>query len=78
MHKKVNIDQPNGAVGMNMDDFSMPMPMDFGHGLPYGMGGQGSTGSGYPDIPGEATMDVDVNQLDWTTIDWNPMYARGW
>lgn len=77
-----NIERPNGAVGMNIDDFSMPMQMDFGgHGLLYGMGGQGSAGSGpggYPDIPGQAMMDVDVNQLDWTTIDWNPMHAQGW
>jgi hypothetical protein len=46
----------------------MHMLMDFGgHNLPYGMGGQGSAGSGpdgYPDILGQATVGVDVNQLD--------------
>ena len=77
-----NLEQPTGAAGMNIDDFSMPMPMDFGgYGLSYGMGGQGSTGLepwGYPDVPGQPTMDVDVNHLDWTTMDWNLMRARGW
>lgn len=77
-----NIEQANGAVGINIDEFPMPMPMDFGgHGLPNGTGGQGSTGSGpcgYPDILEQATMDVDMNQFDWTTIDWNSMHARGW
>ncbi|KAL2215030.1 fungal-specific transcription factor domain protein [Thermoascus aurantiacus ATCC 26904] len=77
-----NIEQPSGAAGINMDEIPMPMPMEFGgHGLSYGTGGQGSTGpgpGGYPDIPGQATMDVDMNQFDWTTIDWNLMHARGW
>jgi hypothetical protein len=60
----------------------MPMLMGFGgYSLPYGMGGHGSAGSGpegYPDILGQATVDVDVNQLDWTTIHWYLMHARGW
>ena len=77
-----HIEQPDGAVGMNADDFSMPMPMDFGHhGLLYGMERQGSAGSGpagYPDITEQATMEVDVKQLDWTGIDWSPMHGRGW
>lgn len=75
-----NVEQPNGAVNINIDEFPTPTPMDFGdHGLSYGTKGQGSTDSGpsgYPDIP--ATMDFDMNQFDWTTIDWNLMHSRGW
>ncbi|KAL9075032.1 MAG: hypothetical protein Q9157_004167 [Trypethelium eluteriae] len=78
-----NTEQPNVAVGMDLDDFSKSMPMDFGdQGLLYGMGGQGLAESGlmdYTDMIGQATMDVDVNnQLNWTTIDWNSMQGRGW
>ena len=72
-------EQPNSALGMNMNDSSMPVPMDFGgHGLLYGMGWQLPAGlgpGGYPDIFPEATMEVDVDQLDWTTVDWNSMQA---
>ena len=74
-------EQPKDAVGMNIDDFLMPLPMDFGgNSPPYYMGWKGSGGSGpmsYPDIPGQALMEVDVNHLDWTTIDWNLMHAKG-
>ncbi|KAK9319080.1 C6 zinc finger domain protein [Lipomyces orientalis] len=77
-----NIERPNGAVGINSDEFPMPMPIDFGgHGPSYGTLEQGSTGSGpwgYPDIPWQATTDVDMNQFDWTAIDWNSMHARSW
>ena len=65
--------QPNSTLDMSADDFSIPMQMDFGGlGLPYDLGGQDSAGlghGGYPDLLREFTMDVDVNQLDWTTID---------
>ncbi|KAL9090538.1 MAG: hypothetical protein Q9165_005299 [Trypethelium subeluteriae] len=76
-------EQSNVAAGMNLDDFPTSMPMDFGDQvLLYGMGGQGLAGlgpMGYPDMTGQASMDVDVNnQLNWTTIDWNSMHARGW
>lgn len=77
-----NIEQPSSAIGINIDEFPMLKPMDFGgHGLSYGTGGQGSTDSrpqDYPDIPEQATMDIDINQFDWTTIDWNSIHARGW
>ena len=74
-----NTDQPNGTMGMNFDDFSVPMPMDFGgYGQSYGMGGQGLGPGGYPDNSGQVPMNFEVNHLEWTTIDWNPMRARGW
>lgn len=75
-------EQPNGAVSMTIDHYPMSMPMDFGgHGLLYGMGGQGFAGSGlgdYPDIPGQNTMEIDVNPLDWATIDWTTHHGGGW
>lgn len=80
--QKSNIDQPKDVEDMNSDNFSMPMPMDFGgHDLLYSDGGQGSTdpGSmGFPEIPGQAAMEVDIDQLDWGAIDWNSMLGHGW
>ena len=77
--QRSNIEQ-NSAGSMNIDH--LPMPMDFGgHGLSYDMEGQGSTNLGpgrYPDVSGLATTETDVNQVDWTTTDWNLMHARGW
>ncbi|KAF2815350.1 uncharacterized protein BDZ99DRAFT_378049 [Mytilinidion resinicola] len=76
-----NIEQAHDAPGINVDNLTMPVPMDFGgYGLMYGLDAQCSAGSvlkGYYDIPGQAPMDLDMNQLDWTTMDWNPMHARG-
>ncbi|KAK9337314.1 hypothetical protein LIPSTDRAFT_57140 [Lipomyces starkeyi NRRL Y-11557] len=68
--------QPNGATDMGINNFLMSMPMGFGsHSLLYSMGGQASyavTGPGaYPDMPGLAPLDVDVNQLDWSAMDWD-------
>ncbi|KAK6542281.1 hypothetical protein TWF694_006241 [Orbilia ellipsospora] len=31
---------------------------------------------GHHDVSNQAAMDIDVNQVDWTTIDWNAI--RGW
>lgn len=67
-------EQQKDATGINMDDFSIPMPMDFsGHGQPYGMAGYGSasTGNGYPDTYGAATADVGNVNIDWTAYDWS-------
>jgi hypothetical protein len=75
-HKILSEEQPNGAVALNIDESLMPMPMNFGR---HGSGGQCYTGSGHggcPDIPGQAIMDVDMNQF-WTTVDWNWMYTQG-
>ncbi|KAK9485798.1 hypothetical protein V1527DRAFT_482637 [Lipomyces starkeyi] len=66
---------PKGATDMGFNDFPMSMPMGFGsHGLLYSMGGQDGyavTGPAYPDMPGLAPLDVDVNQLDWSAMDWD-------
>jgi len=72
--------QPNGAKDMGINDFPMSMPMGVGsHNLLYSMGGQDGcaiTGPGAcPDMPGLAPLDVDVNQLDWSAMDWDLVNA---
>ena len=72
--------QPNGATDMGITDFPMSMPMGFGsHSLFYNMGGQdgyAETGPGaYPYIPGPAPLDLDINQLDWSAMDWDLVNA---
>lgn len=75
------INQPNDIFGMNTD-FSMSVPVDSGrHSLLYGMGGQGYVGSEsrpYHDMPGQAELDVDMNEMNWTPMDWNPLYRCDW
>lgn len=74
--------QPKCAPNMNINDLSISMTMDFGsHDLLYSMDGQGFAGAGpggYPDMLGQATMDVEVNQFNWATIDSYPMHDRNW
>ena len=71
----------NDVFGMNTD-FSMSMPVDSGcHSLLYGMGGQGYAGSESSpqhNMPGQAALDVDLNDLNWTPMDWNPLYRCDW
>jgi hypothetical protein len=72
-----NMEQPNCASAINMDESPMPMPMNFGG---HGTGGQCFTDSGsggYTEVPEQATMDVDMNQF-WNTIDWNWMHTQDW
>jgi hypothetical protein len=78
--QNLETEQPHGATDMSINDFLMSMPMSFGdHGLLYDMGGQDGysvTGPGtYPDMPGLAPLDVDVNQLDWSAMDWDLVNA---
>jgi hypothetical protein len=65
--------KPTGFGGI--DNFPMSMPMGPGsNDLVYNIGGQGGygpTGPGvYPNMPALAPLDVDVNYLDWTAMDW--------
>ena len=63
---------------MNMNDFPMPLPMDFdGFGLPYGMQGHdaASLSAGLFDTFGQLPTNVDLSQLDWTKLDWNPLQS---
>jgi len=62
--------QPNGVMGMGIDNFPMSMPMGLLHNMG-GQGGYGVIGPGvYPNIPGQAPSDVDVNHLDWAAMVW--------
>ena len=56
--------QPS-SVSMSGDDYSMPMN--------FGFFGDGMPEQGAINMSGQAPMDVDVSQLDWTMIDWNLM-----
>jgi hypothetical protein len=75
-----DIGQPNKAMDMGINDFSMSVPMGLdSQSLLYSMGEQDGyvlTGPGaHPGMPGLAPLDIDINQLDWSTMDWDLMSA---
>ncbi|KAB8251457.1 hypothetical protein BDV35DRAFT_314459 [Aspergillus flavus] len=80
--QRSDLKRPIVGSNVNTDHLPMTMPMDFGaHDLLYSTEGHDFPGpdlGGYLDIPGQATMDVEVNQSDWTTIDWYPMHSQNW
>ncbi|KAL2069447.1 hypothetical protein VTL71DRAFT_14126 [Oculimacula yallundae] len=73
--------QPSEAIhqqsvpDMDMNAFSMSAPMNFDQNMFFGMGGQQSFPApgpwGSPDIMGMPPLNVDPNQLDWSSMDWN-------
>jgi hypothetical protein len=71
-----NIEQPHDAMGIGVNDFLLPMPMDFGTHM-YSLerqGGYAEMGPGiYPHMSGRAPLDVDVNHLDWLAMNWSSM-----
>ncbi|KAL1629785.1 hypothetical protein SLS56_005308 [Neofusicoccum ribis] len=76
--EKTDVEQVrNAATGINVDGFPAPMAMGFGgNGLLYGMGGQdiftgtGLGGISNPGLPGQFSLDVGVNHLNWAAMDW--------
>ncbi|RDW63533.1 hypothetical protein BP6252_11078 [Coleophoma cylindrospora] len=71
-----SVGNDNDVTGMGVDDFLMPMPMDFGNHTYNCEGHAGYTemGSGvYPHILGRALLDVDLNQLDWSAMHLRPI-----
>jgi transcription factor-like protein len=71
-----SIMEPNNLWGMGLGDFPISMPVQFNnHNLLYGLGGQNSytgTASGlYSNAPGQPLMGTDVDQLDWTPMNWD-------
>lgn len=75
--QSANVEQPIHTVGTGIDDFSVSMPMDFGgHGMLYGVEGQGYEGPGMG--PSQLTLGTDLNQCDWNLTDYNPLPRRGW
>ena len=69
-------EKPHDFMGMGVDDFLKSVPMDFSS-HPYGLEGQADyaeMGPGvYPDMTGGLPLDVDVNYLDWSAMNWNSM-----
>lgn len=66
-------EQPNGVMGIGIENFPMPMGSD-SQGLLYNVGGQGEYGvigpGVYPNMPGQAPLNVDANHIDWAAMDW--------
>ncbi|KAK4934878.1 hypothetical protein LTR10_023951 [Elasticomyces elasticus] len=76
-------DLQNDAGGMNLDDLSMAMPAGFGgSGMAYTTGWPGTVSPPapglYSNVFGQATMDVGMNPLDWTTMNWRTMHSPQW
>ncbi|KAF2718657.1 putative C6 transcription factor [Polychaeton citri CBS 116435] len=75
-------EQSDRAMGMSIDDALMLMPIDFGgQNLTYSIDGQAAAGSGswsYPNMPVQPSMDVDLDEWDWSTLDWNPVNIQSW
>ena len=71
-----NTEQPHGAMGLGVDDFLMSLPMDFGSHM-YSLerqAGYAEMGPGvYSHMPGQALLEFDVNQLDWSAMNWSSM-----
>ena len=71
--------QPNFSMGMGVDEFLMPMPIDFAsQSLQYSMGKQDNSAMMRPemssDIPGQSPSDAHMDYFDWTTLGGQP----GW
>ncbi|KAK6087315.1 beta-xylosidase [Seiridium cupressi] len=63
--------------GLNIDLNDVTIPSHPGPGPPLGAGTSGFVTSvpwGMPHMSMPTTMDVDMTQFDWTTIDWNSLY----
>ncbi|KAH8598714.1 hypothetical protein B0O99DRAFT_614006 [Bisporella sp. PMI_857] len=67
-------DKPNKIIGDGGSPIRMALGADSNEWL-YGMGGQagyGAIGSGiYPEVPGQAPPNIDMNQLGWPMMDWD-------
>lgn len=78
-------EQPTEVSSMNTDDLAMSMPIQFsGNGQQHNLGAQGATSlehEGYPHRQASMGMGFNMDEFDWTTIDWNPvlpMQGFGW
>ena len=62
----VTMQRCHNASTTSYDDFAMPVPTDLdGKGLDF------------PDLPELINMGSDMDQFDWTTMDWNTMLTQG-
>ena len=85
MKEKQTITQPNEQHAVTTDSIdtnSMSMPMIYGgQSSSFDVAGLGSIDTappGYANLSGPPVMDITMNQLGWSPMDWNSMYARGW
>jgi hypothetical protein len=64
-------------MGMGIDDFLMSMPRDFGSYL-YSLEGRVDyaemSPEVYPHLPGRDPLDLDVNDLDWSAMNWSSVH----
>ena len=70
------IAQPHSAVDMDTSDLTLSVPIDFdSRDSIYSMGGQDSyaltSQELYPHLSGLFSLDADINQLDWSAMDWD-------
>lgn len=73
-------EQPDSIMSMGVDNFWLSMPMNFdSHPILSRLGGPdgyvGTEMGVYPNMPGQAPLEVDVNGLDWSAMDWSLMNA---
>ncbi|KAH7410675.1 hypothetical protein BKA64DRAFT_661512 [Cadophora sp. MPI-SDFR-AT-0126] len=68
-------EQEEATHSLDMNAFSMPMPLTFDPNAFFGMSGQQSYTSPEPwvntGMAGMAPLNVDPNQIDWSSMDWN-------
>ncbi|KAH8653930.1 putative C6 transcription factor [Tricladium varicosporioides] len=66
--------QFDGSMNVGLDNTSLSMPVSSGHSLPFHLGGNGGLGGlgfgGFANMLGQPSLGVDVNQLEWPTMDW--------
>jgi hypothetical protein len=74
-----NTEQSTSASKANTNDSSMPTSVDFGgYALQYGLEEPGFFSTGYLGTNGQPGMDLDLDQPDWTAVDWYSLQGRGW
>ncbi|KAF7155944.1 hypothetical protein CNMCM6106_007856 [Aspergillus hiratsukae] len=72
-------EQSTSASTANINDSSMPTFMDLGgYALQYGLEESGLFSTGYLSTHGQPGMDLDLDQPDWTAVDWYSLQGRGW
>ncbi|GFF25949.1 hypothetical protein IFM58399_01228 [Aspergillus lentulus] len=72
-----NTEHSTSASTANMNDSSMSTFIDVGgYGVPYGLEEPGFFSTGYPST--HPTMDFDLDQPVWATVDWHSLQGRDW
>ena len=77
--RNTGTEQPNTMMGMEIDEFLMPMPIGFANqSLPYSMGMQDGYAMMereiYSGISEQAPLNAHMNQFDWTALGGQPSW----